>query len=311
MALPAEFVPQDLTYEAEPGRSVPLAEHPFIKDSPDVPTFFKRVIDTHREVGSRVPIKIERVRNSDGTFGPKIEAVEQWRKDHLPKLYDAGILDRPPSKPEEYEIKKPDNLYEGVNWSDDRAKKFGEIGIKYGIPKAAMAELHKLHVEGVEGTQAVLKTSYDDTMLKLKREHGDKFDERMEMAKRFNRLIFKDPEELAFMEETGLGNHPILAGILMRLAPYAQNDSSLVESLKEAGNTPGSVPNTEAEREKIRAELADIMSNKDNPRHAGYLRGDKDVSDYIDSRYATIYGKGQVDITAGSGITIVRDRVQQ
>src|SRR5678816_165280 len=174
MALPAEFVPRELTYEVVPGKTAPIAEHPFYKETPDLATFHKRVMDTHRELGSRVPIKIERVRNSDGTFGPKVEQIEQWRKDHLPKLYDAGILDRPPSKPEEYEIKKPDNLIEGVNWSPDRASKFASIGIKYGVPKAAMAELHALHVEGVQGTQEAVNTSYDATILDLKREHGDK-----------------------------------------------------------------------------------------------------------------------------------------
>jgi hypothetical protein len=306
MALPAELVPPDVTYEVEPGRQAPVAEHPFIKEAPDVPTFLKRVIDTHREVGSRIPIKIERVRNADGTFGPKVEAVEQWRKDHLPKLYDAGVLDRPITDPAQYEIKKPEHLAEGVNWSDERASRFASIGVKYGIPKAAMQELHKLHVEGVEGLAKTLQTSYDETMLALKREYGDKFDERLEQAKRFNKLIFKNPEEIAFMEETGLGNHPILTSILMRLAPYAQNDSSLVEALKETGVAPGSVPNVEAEREKIRAELGDIMSNKDNPRHLGYLRGDKGVSDYIDSLYAKIYGTGQVEIGTNSGITFVK-----
>jgi hypothetical protein len=306
MALPAEFVPQDLTYEVEPGKQAPIAEHPFIKNQPDVPTFFKSVLDSHREVGARIPVKIERVRNNDGTFGPKVEALEQWRKDHLPKLYDAGVLDRPPSRPEEYEIRKPESLQEGVNWSDERAGRFAAAGIKYGLSKAAMKELHDLHVEAVQGTAAVLKTSYDETMLELKKEHGDKFDERMEMAKRFNRIIFKKPEELEFMEKTGMGNHPVLAGILMRLAPYAQNDSSLVEELKQSGSEAGTVQNTEQARAKVRDELADIMSNKDNPKHAGYLRGDKDVSDYIDSLYATIYGRGTVEIANNSGITVVR-----
>ena len=305
MALPAEFVPADVTYEIEPGKLAPIAEHPFVKDSPDVPTFFKRVIDQHREIGARVPVRIERQRNADGTFGPKIEAVEAWRKDHLPKLYDAGILDRPPSKPEEYEIKKPENLSEGVNWSDERAAKFAQLGVKHGISKAAMNEFLALHRDAVAGTAAVMKTSYDDTMLALKREYGDKFEQRLEDSKRLNRIIFKTPEEIAFMEETGLGNHPILTSLLMRLAPYAQNDSSLVESMNSAGAAP-STANVEEERGKIRDELADIMSNPQNPKHLAYRRNDPSVMAYIQGKYEALYGKGTVEIAANSGIQTVR-----
>lgn len=276
-----ESIPADLTYEAEPGKQAPVREHPFVKDTPDYPTFIKRALDAHREVGTRIPVRIDR---SNPT------AVESWRKEHLPKLIDAGILPKPITDPAEYGIKKPDDLHEGVNWSDERAGKFAQIGVKYQIPKEAMNEMLEMHREAIAGTAAVLKTSYDDTMLALKREHGDKFDERMEMAKRFNNLIFKTPEEIAFMEETGLGNHPLLASILMRLAPYAENDTSLVEDLKAEGNQQQSGESLEQAREKIRAELADIYSNPQNPRHEAYKRGDAAVEAYIQSLYTKIYG---------------------
>lgn len=298
MAWQDELVPTDLTYE-DNGTQKLLRDHPFVRNAPDLSTFVKQSYDAHREVGARVPIKIERVRNQDGTFGPKIEAIEQWRKDHLPKLYDAGILDRPPTKPEDYEIKKPEQLHDGVNWSDERAGKFAALGIKHGISKAAMHELLDLHRDAVGGVAAIYKANYDETMLGLKREYGDKFDERLEQAKRLNNIIFKSPEDIKFFEETGLGNHPILTSILMRLAPYAQNDSSLVDSLKTQGQVPPD--QIESERAKVRTELADIMSNPQNPRHAAYLRNDPEVNKYITGLYERLYGKGEIEIIPGTG----------
>ncbi len=60
-------------------------------------------------------------------------------------------------------------------------------------------------------------------------------------------------------------------------------------------NEPGSSPAGDA----VRAELADIMSNKENPKHAGYLMQDKKVMEYIDSRYRGAYGAGTVDLSDG------------
>ena len=274
-----ELVPADLTYDNN-GTPAPMREHPFFKEAPDASTFFKRAFDAHREVGSRIPVRIDKNNPT---------AIENWRKEHLPKLVDAGILPKPISDPKEYGITKPDDLHEGVNWDEGRATKFAQLGVKYNVPKEAMSEFIQLHREAVAGTADKLKTSYDDTMLELKREYGDQFDSRMEMVKRFNNYIFKDPEELAFMEETGLGNHPVLAKILMRLAPYAENDSSFVEELKQTGTA--SSDNTEAVRERIRAELADIYGNPQNPLHAKYLANDPEVERIIQEKYKAVFGE--------------------
>lgn len=289
-------IPIEVTYDNN-GVATPLRDHPFVKEAVDIPTFAKRAFEQHREVGARIPIKIEKIRNDQGLFIPKEESVAAWQKDHLPKLWDAGVLPRPLSDPKEYNITKPDDMHEGLNWSAERAGKFAALGIKHNVSKAAMGEFLALHREAVIGINATLKTSYDDAMLSLKRELGDKFDERMEDAKRFNKLIFKTPEEIAFMEETGIGNHPILLSILARLAPYAQNDSSLVESLKAAGGVQ--VENTEQARNALRAQLADIMGNKENPKHKLYLQRDPATLKEIDDAYKSLYGDAKIEIGGG------------
>ena len=44
----------------------------------------------------------------------KPEEAEAWRRDHLPKLCQSGVLSAPPTKPEEYGITKPAKLETGI-----------------------------------------------------------------------------------------------------------------------------------------------------------------------------------------------------
>lgn len=287
MAWQDELVPADMTYD-DGGVAKPLREHAFVKEAPDVKTFVQRAFDQHREVGARIPLRF----STDPA--KKVTELDQWRKDHLPKLYDAGILAKPPTDPATYEIKKPDDMIPGVNWSDERAAKFATLGVKHGLSKVAMDEFLALHREAVIGTQTVLNTSYDEAMLALKREFGDQFDTRMEDSKRLSKVIFKGEKTLAFLEATGLGNDPEFLGIMMRLAPYAQNDSSLVQAMKEGGAV--TAEGKEAAMGELRTKLADIMGNPQNPDHAGYMRGDPVVHKKVDDLYAAIHGRATIEI---------------
>ncbi len=58
----------------------------------------------------------------------------------------------------------------------------------------------------------------------------------------------------------------------------------------EAGNPAG---------DALRGELADIISNPNNPLHAGYVRGDPHVKAHLDRRYADVYGRGIVELSDG------------
>jgi len=60
--------------------------------------------------------------------------------------------------------------------------------------------------------------------------------------------------------------------------------------------------------EQARNEAKDIATNTENPRHQGYLRGDKAVSDHIDSLYQRgVIGEGKVEI--GEDGIVVEDIV--
>lgn len=254
------------------GKDVPIKDVPFFKDTPDIGTALRRSYEAHREVGARIPIKVDKT---------KPEAVETWRKEHLGKLYDAGVLSAPPKAVEEYEIKKPDDVDEKL-WSADHAKKLGEVLLKHGVPKSAVPELLALHNERVAGVNQTLKATYEEGVASLKTEWGARYDEVMEKCKRFTPAIFKTPEEVAFFEETGLGNHPLFLGPLSRLADRAGNDTSIIPNAGAAGGG--------MTREEVFAEVADIMNNQNNKWYKLYRSGDKAANDYVDSLYKKIEG---------------------
>jgi hypothetical protein len=133
-------------------------------------------------------------------------------------------------------------------------------------------------------------------MVLLRKEFGAETDAKMEDAKRLTKLIFKTPEEVSFFNDTGAGNHPAFLSVLMRLAPFVAQDTSLVKSLEQGGG------GSKISGEDAKTELSAIMNDPKNPRYEGYKRGDAAVMTYIDELYAKAYGTGKADI--GRGIDI-------
>ncbi len=252
------------------GQQVLLRDQPFVKESPDLEGFVRKALDSHREVGARVPLKA----------GSTPEELAKWKADNLPKLYEAGILAAPPGSPGEYGVVKPDILPEGIGWNQDMADSFSNILHKHGASKALAGELLELYGNALGGTQKQLETSYEVAMTELKKEHGDQFDSRKEEAKRLTALIFKTPEELAFFEELGIGDHPAFLSVLMRLAPLAAQDSSYIkDAIRDTGMTG----------EDVRAELGRIMSDKTHPLHVGYNQRDPKVLQQVQDMYKKAY----------------------
>lgn len=281
-------LPDDLTAEVD-GKAVPLREHPFVKEAKDFPSFVKTAFDAHREVGSRIPIKVDT---------SKPENIEAWRKENMPKFYKAGLIAGPPEKPEDYGIKAPETIPAGLKWDEERGGKYAAMAHKHGLTKEAAQELMAFHLETLQGVQSVLKTSHDEGIASLKKEYGDKFDSRMEVASRLTAAIFKNEDELKFFEDLGLADHPTFLNVIFRLAPLIEQDSSVLAGLGASGS--GGMTGDD-----VRKELADIMNNKENPKHALYWARDKATQEYVDELYRKVYGDAKVQIGGlTSGVTV-------
>lgn len=271
-------LPDTLTIDID-GKPSPLRETPFVKEAKDFPSLVKAAFDAHREVGARIPVK------HDG----KPESIKAWRDTHLPTLYKSGLLDAPPASPADYGVVKPMDVPEGLSWDDARAEKYAGILHKYGVPKAIVPELMALHVEALTGAGAALKTSVESGVAALKAEFGDKYDARVEDAKRLTAVLFKTPDELEFFAKTGLANHPGFLSVIMRLAPLAMQDSSIAAGLGSKGDAG-------VTGDDVRTELSDIMTNKANPKNPLYWKQDPKTLEYVDNLYKKAYGAGTVSI---------------
>lgn len=272
-------LPSTLTVEHE-GKPIPLRDVPFVKEAKDIGSLIKQGYDAHREVGARVRIPAKE----------KTEDVAAFRT----KLIEAGILDAPVGKPEDYAIAIPKEMPEGLKWDDALAGEFRTTMHKHGVPKGAAQELINLHFKAmgttIDGVMAGvgLKVNPEESIATLKTEFGDKYDDLRADAGRLAGEIFKTPEELAFFENTGLGDHPKFLSILMRLAPLAKQDSSFMPDANRVNST-----GVATSREAARAEIADIMRDPTpdkpaHPMHASWKKNGKEATEYIDKLYSAL-----------------------
>jgi hypothetical protein len=245
-------LPSTLTVEQD-GQVIPLRDVPFVKEAKDLGSLIKQGYDAHREVGSRV------------------------------------------RKPDEYAIEKPATMPETLKWDEGLVSEFKNTMHKHGVPKGAAQDLVNLHLKAM-GTladglleQTGLKVNKEEAVATLKNEFGDKYDVLRADAGRLASEIFKTPEELAFFEHLGLGDHPKFLSILMRLAPLVQQDSSFMPDARR--------PAAGISKDDLRGKMADLMSNPQNPLYKGYQNREPAVMEQVEKWYKDVYGEGQVTIT--------------
>ena len=270
-----EQLPDTMTVEQD-GKPMPIREHPFVKEAKDFPTFVKTAFDAHKEVGARV-----RIPGKDA----KPEDVMAFKT----RLIESGVLPAPLKSPDDYGLVKPETMPDGLEWHEEGAKKLAAMLHKHGAPKELGAELLALKQELELGRVSALKSSREDTEKALREEYGAHYEERNEEAKRLAAIIFKTDEEVDFFNRTGIGNSKPFLSAMMRLAPLAAQDSSFVHDQSRGGGGGSG--------DEVRAKLADIMMNKENPKHKLYWQKDKATMEEIEMMYKDAYGDKKVELT--------------
>ena len=235
----------------------------------DIPAILKGYAHASKRMGSAINLPGKDAKPED------VQALQT-------RLREAGVMPQIPKDPTGYGLEQPGTLPEGITWSKELSGKFASTLHKHGISADAVKELLPLYLEGMQGSAATLQTNMKDAEAALRAEHGEQYEARSEMAKRMMSGIVKTPEELQFLEDSGLANHPGFLSVLLRLAPLAMQDSSFIESIPRAG---GEISGDEAMKE-----YQDIMTNPQNKMHAGYLAGDKKVDEHINELYRRAYG---------------------
>lgn len=168
-----------------------------------------------------------------------------------------------PESPEGYKL-KPDNLPEGVNFDEATAKRAAELAFKHNVPASAMQEFMKFDMERAammqQAAAGMIEAQLESGREELQRVYGDKFGEKIELARRAALTAGVDPASHGFVD-------PQVVKAIVNLAEKLSDDR-LVE-----GNQTG-VSST-------RARARDIMTNQGNPLYARYQEGDPEVVDQV------------------------------
>jgi hypothetical protein len=214
----------------------------------DINGLLKTVVSQQRLLGKK----------ADAVLVPSDKATPEERQEFLRKL---GV----PETADPYKAIKPQTLPEASEWNDQVAQKLGEIAHQNGItPKQWQSLLDtfgELERQGVEMQQAAEQKQLEDARKSLAEEWGDRFDINMSKAKRLVQLgggDFNDP---------GLTS-PGMVKLLARIAETISDDK-LVSADSSATMMVG------------RARAFDIMKNPQNPLHARYAGGDREIADLV------------------------------
>lgn len=148
-----------------------------------------------------------------------------------------------PEKPEDYGLKAPDNLPEGVEWNGELANKAAAVAHKYGVPPEALQELIALNNENMsslvaksaEAQAAQLQQVVDG----LNKEWGENAKTNWQRANRGAIALGIDPSK------SELGNNPEFVKAMLRVDQMIREDSKLIGT---DADTTGSTYEEQMER---------------------------------------------------------------
>lgn len=150
----------------------------------------------------------------------KPEEIEAWR-----------ALNGVPKTPEEYGLKAPEDLPDGLTWNDGLAKDFASLAHKHHLPPAAVREIIGFHNANLARMQETALQQQHTEVARVKdelqREWGADAVRNGAQAVTFARTLGLDPNEEAF------GNNPKFIAALYRasemLTSLTREDQRLVD----------------------------------------------------------------------------------
>lgn len=175
--------------------------------------------------------------NLEKAFSSKSQAPKKPGADATPEQqaqYFAELrkFTGAPEKPEDYGLKAPDELPEGVEWNADLAGKAAGIAHKYGVPPEALHELIALNNENIGATvaksEAAQKAEVEAMVAELNAEWKDSAKENWQRANRGAIALGVD------LEKSGLGNNPHFIRAALRFDEMIGDDKGLVSSDSQA-----------------------------------------------------------------------------
>lgn len=201
---------------------------------------FNELIRSHHELKTAVSKRVQPPGEN-----AKPEEITAWR-----------TLLGVPEKPEDYGLKKPDKLPDGVQWSDELAGGFAALAHKHSLPPAAVQEISSWwaqqqgaaagrETEAFNGWVAAQKTE-------LESQWGAKYADNLVAAQRVAGLAGID------MADPDLGNNAKLIRSLHEVSKLISEDKLVAPDKTGQGLTAGQ-------------QADDILHNAQNPWHEAYM----------------------------------------
>lgn len=188
------------------------------------------------------------------------EEVARWRE----------AVGAPPNR-EGYALQKPEQLPDGVAWSDDRASGFAEIFDKWHAPKGMVDELMAFDITSqgslAEAARASLAQAQEARKEALIKEWGGKYEEYSGMvrhlAERFGTPAGLEPEAVI-----ALADDPVAAKLLFQIQKSMGED---------ALRTPAGYGDVRSPAQKAQA----IRMGQDSEWSDRYANGDPAAMEYV------------------------------
>jgi hypothetical protein len=175
--------------------------------------------------------------NLEKAFSSKSQAPKKPSSDASPEdqaKYFAELrrFTGAPEKPEDYGLKAPDKLPEGVEWNAELATKAASIAHKYSVPPEALQELIALNNENVGSMVAkseVMQQEQVDAMVaELNAEWKDNAKDNWQRANRGAIALDVD------IKASGLGDNKDFIKAMLRFDEMIGDDKGLISSDSQA-----------------------------------------------------------------------------
>lgn len=223
---------------------------------------------------SDLPTALKSLAHQESMLGKKVDGVLPPTDGSAPE--DIAQFRKAIGAPETvdgYSVAAPENLPEGVTWDESVVKRFAPILDKFHAPSGMMEALTSefLTMQGENyqaavGHQASTQASTLDAEAGLLRtDWGQEYERNSELAKRAGNGFGIDIAGMA-------SNATVPVSQVMKI--LAQSGEMMTESGRVSGN--GIPPSSD-----MGTELKLARTDPNHPKNAGFLRGDKDVMEWM------------------------------
>ncbi len=165
-------------------------------------------------------------------------AIKPLGKDATPEQREAYLraLGKP-EKPTEYAFPITEGIERDPKFVEWAQNTFHKIGIPKEMGEQVAAQFDAFTLEMIKANQEAVVKAKADAETKLKAELGAEYPAAVELTKRFLTKHAK-PEDMAFLDESGMGNHPAMIRMIVAFAKLTGEDTGL----------PGAGPRGEAQK---------------------------------------------------------------